>query len=182
MFDQVMRRSDWVCIYKMGRFTEERRAFLAELSERGYSASTLRHVNRLLLPAAARLNVRQATEITQAQIVCLRLMGKKLLVALAMEGKFASEGLQALDGDDDMLTAMARELVQNRGIGESADLLWKRVGEFLPSAGSTSEAEQIPESGTTDLFDSSMTAEINSTLPAIDSNSTSCLALQLSLF
>ena len=41
------------------------------------------------------------------QEVCLRLMGKKLLVALALEGKFASEGLQALDGDDDMLTAMA---------------------------------------------------------------------------
>ena len=32
-----------------------------------------------------------------------------------------------LDGDGDMLTAMARELVQNRGIGESADLLWKLV-------------------------------------------------------
>ena len=51
------------------------------------------------------------------QEVCLRLMGKKLLVALAMEGKFASEGLQAIDGDDDMLTAMARELVENKGIG-----------------------------------------------------------------
>ena len=52
------------------------------------------------------------------QEVCLRLMGKKLLVALAMEGKFTSEGLQAIDGDDDMLTAMARELVENKGIGE----------------------------------------------------------------
>ena len=52
------------------------------------------------------------------QEVCLRLMGKKLLVALAMEGKFASEGLQAIDGDDDILTAMARELVQNKGIGD----------------------------------------------------------------
>jgi hypothetical protein len=41
-------------------------------------------------------------------------MGKRLLVALAVEGKFASEGLQAIDGDDDMLTAMARELVENR--------------------------------------------------------------------
>jgi len=38
-----------------------------------------------------------------------------------MEGKFASEGLQAIDGDDDILTAMARELVENKGIGESAD-------------------------------------------------------------
>jgi len=29
------------------------------------------------------------------QETCLRLMGKKLLVSLAMEGKFSSEGLQA---------------------------------------------------------------------------------------
>jgi len=28
---------------------------------------------------------------------CLRLMGRKLLVALAIEGKFAGEGLQTLD-------------------------------------------------------------------------------------
>jgi hypothetical protein len=42
-----------------------------------------------------------------------------------MEGKFASEGLQAIDGDDDMLTAMARELVENKGIGESADGVWR---------------------------------------------------------
>ena len=61
------------------------------------------------------------------QEVCLRLMGKKLLVALAMEGKFASEGLQAIDGDDDMLTAMARELVENKGIGESADSVWRAL-------------------------------------------------------
>lgn len=61
------------------------------------------------------------------QEVCLRLMGKKLLVALAMEGKFAADGLQAIDGDDDMLTAMARELVENRGIGESADSVWQRL-------------------------------------------------------
>ena len=46
------------------------------------------------------------------QSKCLRLMGKKLLVVLAMEGKFAGEGLQSLDEDDDMLTSMARELVE----------------------------------------------------------------------
>ena len=66
------------------------------------------------------------------QEVCLRLMGKKLLVALAMEGKFASEGLQAIDGDDDMLTAMARELVENKGIGESADSVWRNVQRLRP--------------------------------------------------
>ena len=55
---------------------------------------------------------------------CLRLMGKKLLVSLAMEGKFSTEGLQALEEDDDILTAMARELVTQRGVGEAADDVW----------------------------------------------------------
>jgi hypothetical protein len=57
--------------------------------------------------------------------VCPHLMGKELLVVLAMEGKFASEGLQAIDGDDDMVRAMAREQVENKGIGESADGVWR---------------------------------------------------------
>jgi hypothetical protein len=75
------------------------------------------------------------------QEVCLRLMGKKLLVALAMEGKFASEGLQAIDGDDDMLTAMARELVENKGIGESADSVWKGLQQLRPSTPASSREE-----------------------------------------
>jgi hypothetical protein len=54
-------------------------------------------------------------------------MGKKLLVSLAMEGKFSAEGLQALEDDDDMLTAMARELVTQEGVGEKADEVWKRL-------------------------------------------------------
>jgi hypothetical protein len=75
------------------------------------------------------------------QEVCLRLMGKKLLVALAMEGKFASEGLQAIDGDDDMLTAMARELVENKGIGESADSVWRALGQLRPSTSAVADQE-----------------------------------------
>jgi len=43
------------------------------------------------------------------QTSCLRLMGKKLLVALTMEAKFAGEGLQSIDEDDDVLWAMARK-------------------------------------------------------------------------
>lgn len=54
-------------------------------------------------------------------------MGKKLLVALTMEGKFAGEGLQSIDEDDDMLSAMARELVERNGIGETADAVWKAL-------------------------------------------------------
>ena len=63
------------------------------------------------------------------QTKCLRLMGKKLLVALTMEGKFAGEGLQSIDEDDDMLSAMARELVEKNGIGDSADALWRSLNE-----------------------------------------------------
>jgi len=54
-------------------------------------------------------------------------MGKKLLVALTMEGKFAGEGLQSIDEDDDMLSAMARELVERNGIGDTADSIWKSL-------------------------------------------------------
>jgi hypothetical protein len=80
------------------------------------------------------------------QEVCLRLMGKKLLVALAMEGKFAADGLQAIDGDDDMLTAMARELVENRGIGESADSVWRRLcpAPAVPCSENSSEPANVP--------------------------------------
>ena len=61
------------------------------------------------------------------QSSCLRLMGRKLLVSLAMEGKFSRDGLQALDEDDDMLTAMARELVTENGVGDSAALVWRQI-------------------------------------------------------
>src|SRR5260370_6358903 len=56
-------------------------------------------------------------------------MGKKLLFSLAMEGKFSNEGLQGIEDDDDVLSAMARELVTQRGVGESASAIWKAVQE-----------------------------------------------------
>jgi len=63
------------------------------------------------------------------QTKCLRLMGKKLLVALTLEGKFAGEGLHDVEDDDDMLSAMARELVEKDGIGETADAVWALLRE-----------------------------------------------------
>jgi hypothetical protein len=59
------------------------------------------------------------------QEICLRLMGRKMLVALMMEGKFSGEGLQSLDPDEDLMAAMARELVEKAGVGESADQIWR---------------------------------------------------------
>jgi integrase/recombinase XerD len=69
MFDQLVKRSNWVWIYKTGRFAEERRTFLCDLWERGHGLHTLRRVNRLLLVIAERVNVRERMPITEAQIV-----------------------------------------------------------------------------------------------------------------
>jgi hypothetical protein len=71
-------------------------------------------------------------------------MGKKLLVSLAMEGKFASDGLQAIDEGDDILMAMARELVTEKGIGESADAIWKRLVEKQAEVFGVRTAETPP--------------------------------------
>ena len=62
-----------------------------------------------------------------AQERCLRLMGKKMLVSLALEGKLAAHGLTAMEEDDDVLTALARELVTEKGIGECAAAVWQRL-------------------------------------------------------
>jgi hypothetical protein len=52
------------------------------------------------------------------------LMGKKQLVSLAKEGESSSERLQSINDEDDILMAMARELVTEKGIGERADAVW----------------------------------------------------------
>ena len=114
--------------------------------ETGYSLHTLRQASR----RSWRIGQRRPVEVKffaykdTMQEVCLRLMGKKLLVALAMEGKFASDGLQAIDGDDDMFTAMARELVENRGIGESADSVWRKLCPAAAQASEEKSTEVIP--------------------------------------
>ena len=97
--------------------------------ESGYSLHTLRQASR----RSWRIGQRQPVRVyylhyeDTMQTACLRLMGKKLLVSLAMEGKFAGEGLQTLGEGEDMLTAMARELVTEGGIGESAAAVWRQI-------------------------------------------------------
>src|ERR1700746_1186253 len=98
-------------------------------AESGYSLHTLRQASR----RSWRIGQRQRVRVKfmcydqTLQAACLRLLGKKLLVALTMEGKFAGEGLQTMDEDDDMLSAMARELVEKNGIGETADNGWRAL-------------------------------------------------------
>jgi len=106
------------------------------------------------------------------QAGCLRLMGKKLLVALTMEGKFAGEGLQSIDEDDDVLSAMARELVERNGIGESADAVWKALNadhqKLFPTA-----SEPAHEGASSDLSSNVFPSDSNRVLvqELIDSGS-----------
>ena len=75
------------------------------------------------------MRVKFVTYSGTMQETCLRLMGKKMLVALMMEGKFSGEGLQAFDTDEDLMSAMARELVEKAGVGESADAVWRELDQ-----------------------------------------------------
>jgi hypothetical protein len=97
--------------------------------ESGYSIYVLRQASRRSWRIGQKhpVKVKFLAYAGTMQENCLRLMGKKLLVSLAMEGKFANHGLQALDDADDILTAMARELVTEKGVGEKADALWKEI-------------------------------------------------------
>src|SRR6185437_11522927 len=99
--------------------------------ESGYSLHTLRQASRRSWRIGQRkpVRVKFLSYESTMQSSCLRLMGKKLLVALTMEGKFSGEGLQTIDEDDDMLSAMARELVEKNGIGDSADAIWRSLNE-----------------------------------------------------
>jgi hypothetical protein len=127
--------------------------------ETGYSIYVLRQASRRSWRIGQRLPVKvkflHYAETMQES--CLRLMGKKLLVSLAMEGKFSSEGLQAINDEDDILMAMARELVTEKGIGERADAVW-----------ATLQKQQEDTLGARAKEDSEAVAEIEPGLTQVD--------------
>jgi hypothetical protein len=62
-----------------------------------------------------------------------------------MEGKFSGEGIHSLESDDDMMSAMARELVERGRVGESADAVWADRAQHVPSAPMVSQTELVAE-------------------------------------
>src|SRR3989442_10830663 len=116
----------------------------------GYSIYTLRQASRRSWRIGQKEPVRVAffTYSDTAQESCLRLMGKKLLVSLAMEGKLRVEGLQTMDEDDDLLTAMARELVTRQGLGDEAAAVWRRLTKVRETAAGTAAIEELPNTQT----------------------------------
>jgi hypothetical protein len=121
--------------------------------ETGYSIYTLRQASR----RSWRIGQRRGVKVKfihyqeSVQEICLRLMGKKLLVSLAMEGKFSNDGLQAIDDGDDILMAMARELVTEKGIGESADDVWRSLQKQQSEAFGGRVGEEERQSETMDV-------------------------------
>jgi hypothetical protein len=124
--------------------------------ETGYSIYTLRQASRRSWRIGQRnnVNVKFFYYAGTMQETCVRLMGKKLLVSLAMEGKFANDGLQSIDEGEDILMAMARELVTEKRIGESADAVWKQLQkqqvetfEIRPVETFPAESELEPPAG-----------------------------------
>jgi hypothetical protein len=78
----------------------------------------------------------------------LRITGD--LCQSSSEGKSCWE--HAIDEDDDMLSAMARELVERNGIGETADAVWKALNtehqrRFPATAHSDNDAAVIEAPG-----------------------------------
>ena len=97
--------------------------------ETGYSLFTLRQASRRSWRIGQKHDVRvkflmYTGTVQENQI---RLMGKKLLVAMMMEGKFSGEGLDGFEEDDDMVTSMVRELLEEGKVGESADAVWANL-------------------------------------------------------
>jgi hypothetical protein len=72
-------------------------------------------------------------------------MGRKVLVSMMMEGKFSGEGLAGIEEDTDMMSAMARELVEQGGVGETADDVWRQVNQQRQAQfGSAQPAPVLP--------------------------------------
>ena len=86
----------------------------------------------------------------------------------AMEGKFSGEGLQAIDEPDDLLMAMARELVNEESIGQSADAVWRdlRRQQEQPPPGGASAPEKLRVAFPADPFSEETLAKEPGPFPA----------------
>ena len=115
--------------------------------ETGYSTYTLRQASRRSWRIGQRRDVRVKffSYANTMQSNCIRLMGRKVLVSMMMEGKFSGEGLAGIEEDTDMMSAMARELVEQGGVGETADDVWRQVNQQRQAQfGSAQPAPVLP--------------------------------------
>src|SRR6478672_8185127 len=98
--------------------------------ESGYSLHTLRQASR----RSWRIGQKQPVRV---KFLCYEGTMCRRLVYGSWEENFwwrstwraslPAKGCKAFDEDDDMLSAMARKLVERNGIGETADAIWKAL-------------------------------------------------------
>ena len=94
----------------------------------GYKLTTLRQASRRAYRIGQRLECRVVyfyygdTMQEQARDH----MGKKLEVALAIDGKFSSEGMAAMEDDDDLEMALVKALIQ-KGVVKTARPSWSKA-------------------------------------------------------
>jgi superfamily II DNA or RNA helicase len=98
--------------------------------ETGWSAFTMRQASR----RAWRIGQTEPCKVLYqyyggtAEERCLELMGRKIAAAEALEGKFSSEGMAAMAGEDSSVQmALARNLAENIGTA-NASRQWQKVG------------------------------------------------------
>jgi len=95
--------------------------------ETGYVLPTMRQASRrawrLMQPKECKVYYAYYQKTMQER--AMELMGKKLLAAEALEGKFSSEGLVAMAGDDGIEMAMAKSLSEN--MDEASDRSWQQA-------------------------------------------------------
>jgi hypothetical protein len=88
-----------------------------------------------------------------------------------MEGKFSGEGLQSLDADEDLMSAMARELVEKAGVGESADAIWCELDhereKFQPQPVAAAQPDLRSKAPAETESESIPTLDFATSLPAV---------------
>lgn len=93
----------------------------------GYNLFTLRQASR----RAWRIGQKKLCKVIYfyyqgtMQERAMELMGKKMVAAQALEGKFSSEGLVAMGGDDNMEVALAKSLAERLPV--NAERQWRKI-------------------------------------------------------
>lgn len=113
----------------------------------GYSLHTLRQASRRSWRIGQFLDVRVKFFVYSAttQMACLRLMGRKMLVALMLEGKFSGEGIHSMGIEEDLVAAMARELLEQSDVGQSADAVWQELKRERASQLAAAPKLELPQ-------------------------------------
>jgi hypothetical protein len=96
--------------------------------ETGYNTFTLMQASRRSWRIGQKVPVRvhYACYRKTLQEAALRLMGAKVKATMALQGKFSAEGLQALTQSEDMVSALARAMMNGLDGGiESAEKYWR---------------------------------------------------------